>query len=76
VSFHLLLLAALAAMLQGSVLERVITSSIKQIKVDSPTGYLELADVLEQWGSSWNYIHTSAAFTKAANLRSLDPAAA
>jgi hypothetical protein len=72
----MLVLAAMAAMLQGSVLERQITSSIREIKVDSPTGYLELSDVREQWGSSWNYIHTSAAFTKAANLRNSDPVAA
>jgi hypothetical protein len=69
------LLAALTVVPQRSVLEREITSSIKQIKVDSPTGYLELSDVREQWGSSWNYIHTSAAFTKAAKLRSSDPLA-
>jgi hypothetical protein len=53
-----------------------ITSSIKQISNDSPTGLQELADVVDEWGGSFNYIHASAAFTKVADLRHLPAAAA
>jgi hypothetical protein len=59
---------------QGSALQRVVTSSIKQINSDSSTGLQELEDIIDQWGSSFDFIHT-AAFTKAANLRKSQPAA-
>ncbi|KAF6263978.1 hypothetical protein COO60DRAFT_1663389 [Scenedesmus sp. NREL 46B-D3] len=54
----------------------MITSSIKQISNDSPTGLQELADVVDEWGSSFGFVHTAAAFTKAANLQRLPLAAA
>jgi hypothetical protein len=58
------------------VLQRTITSSIKQISNDSPTGLQELEDIMNQWGGTFNYIHTFAAFVKAASLRRWQPAAA
>jgi hypothetical protein len=62
--------------LQGSALQRTITSSIREIRNDSATGLQELEDVVDQWGSSFDFISTSAAFTKAANLRRVQPVAA
>jgi hypothetical protein len=66
----------LAPWLQGSTLEKTITISIKQISNSSSTGLQELADIVDQWGSSFNYIHASAAITKAGNLQRVQPAAA
>jgi hypothetical protein len=66
----------LFSMLQGSALELLTTKQIRQIDNSSSTGLEELADIVEQWGSTFNYIHTSAAFAKAANLRRAQPAAA
>jgi hypothetical protein len=55
--------------LQGSALDRIITSSITRIENNSPTGLQELGDIVEEWGSSFDFIHTSAAFSKAAKLQ-------
>jgi hypothetical protein len=62
--------------LQGTALQKTITSSIREISSDSATGLLELEEVVSNWGSSFHFIATSAAFTKAANLRTVQPAAA
>lgn len=56
-------------------MERIITSNISNIRNDSPTAQQELEDVVNEWGCSFNFIHTAAAFTKAAKLRHLQPAA-
>jgi hypothetical protein len=66
----------LAQHVQGSMLEKTITISIKEISNSSPTGLQELEDIVDQWGSSFNYIHASAAIVKAGNLQRVQPAAA
>jgi hypothetical protein len=62
--------------LQGSALQRTITSSIRDISDDSATGLQELEDVVSEWGSNFNFIHTSAAIVKAAKLCRVQPAVA
>jgi hypothetical protein len=66
----------LAQRVQGSMLEKTITTSIKQISNSSPTALGELEDVVDEWGSTFNYIHVSAAFAKAGNLQRMQLAAA
>uniref|UniRef100_A0A383V400 FAST kinase leucine-rich domain-containing protein n=1 Tax=Tetradesmus obliquus TaxID=3088 RepID=A0A383V400_TETOB len=56
---------------QGSALQPMITNSITQISDDSPTDRQELEEIVGEWGGSFNYIQVSAAFSKAAKLRSL-----
>ncbi|WIA40517.1 hypothetical protein OEZ86_013865 [Tetradesmus obliquus] len=53
---------------EGSAMQRMITSSISRIGNDSLTALQELTDIVDEWSSSFDFIHTSAAFTKAANL--------
>jgi hypothetical protein len=52
-------------------MERMITSSIAQTSNDGPTGLQELADIVNEWGNSFGYIQTSAAFVKTAKVRRL-----
>uniref|UniRef100_A0A383W0C2 Uncharacterized protein n=1 Tax=Tetradesmus obliquus TaxID=3088 RepID=A0A383W0C2_TETOB len=61
---------------QGSALEVAVTRSIKAIDTEQPAGPQQLQDVVDQWGSSFNFIHASAAFAKAAKLRYLEPMSA
>uniref|UniRef100_A0A383VYP9 Uncharacterized protein n=1 Tax=Tetradesmus obliquus TaxID=3088 RepID=A0A383VYP9_TETOB len=58
----------------GSAMQRMVASSIKRISNDSPTALQELADIVDEWGSSFDFITTAAAITKAANLRRVQPA--
>lgn len=53
-----------------------VTRSIKAIDTEQPAGPQQLQDVVDQWGSSFNFIHASAAFAKAAKLRYLEPMSA
>jgi hypothetical protein len=60
-----------ACFLQASALTRMVTNHIKEAE-----SVLELADVVDEWGSSFDYIHTAAAFTRAGNVSQRQPAAA
>lgn len=49
--------------MQAGILAKTVTTEIKQTD-----NLAALSDIVNQWGSSFDHIHTSAVFSKAANL--------